>query len=132
MYELTKVNIMQEQLEKRVVDFVEKELAGSNQNVTVNTKLNYDLNVMGTEADDFMGAFGEEFDVDLSNLEFKKYFGKDLDGLLIPIAIVIELYYLIFNRSKKRDKLIPVKVKDLIKSAEAKKWVPPSSSNESN
>jgi Protein of unknown function (DUF1493) len=72
----------------------------------------------GDDAVEFMEAFSEEFDVDISKFEFKRHFGPEAGiGLL---RLVYYLYCRLFG--KDFSGLIPITLRDLLSDAEAKKW----------
>jgi hypothetical protein len=81
------------------------------------TRLSEDLGVDGDDALEFFENFSQEFQVDLSNFHFGKYFGTEASFnplLLLTIGSII------FNEPKQ--KLETITVKDLITAAIAKKW----------
>ena len=64
----------------------------------------------------------------MSEIEPSKYFGTEGCN---PFEIYIELYYLVFDREKLREEptgSMPITIRDLVKSAEAKRWIPPGAS----
>ena len=71
----------------------------------------------GDDAWEFLDAFKDAFEVDMSGFDFDLYFGSE--GFFLPLY----LYWLLFDRRKLRS--IPVTLADLAVSAEAKKWIPP-------
>lgn len=62
---------------KRVESFVSESLSlreEEKRSLSADTRLLHDLGMDGTDAVEFMEAFSEEFDVDMSEFEFDRHF----------------------------------------------------------
>ena len=81
------------------------------------TRLEEDLGMTGDDASDFLEAFADEFDVDLSGIEFHKHFGPEGIG---PLFWPRELREAIRDLGR-----FPVTVGHLIEVAAAKRWMCP-------
>ena len=110
---------MNDELYGRVKAFiVEQVVWASEKELTPETGLLHDLGIDGDDAYELIEAFCEEFNIqNMSAFDFSTYFGPEVGDLFIL------LYCLVFDR----DKLlrIPITLRDLVKSAEAKRWIPP-------
>ena len=79
------------------------------------TPLEEDLGMTGDDAAEFLEAFAEEFEVDLTGLEFHKHFGPECSG---PI-----LFWPSWLREELKDHgKYPVTVGHLIEVAAVKRW----------
>ena len=110
---------MNNELYERVKTFiVEQVVWGSEEELTPDTRLLHDLGIDGDEGNELLEAFCEEFDIqNMSEIDLSAYFGPEGGDLFIF------LYYLVFDRDKFLR--IPITLRDLVKSAEAKRWIPP-------
>jgi acyl carrier protein len=114
---------MCEDMFKRVESFVLKFWLPSRGPLSPDTSLLKDLGMDGTGAGEFVEAFSEEFDVDMSEFEFDKHFGPEAG--ITPIHLLIFLFVLvgrIFKKDLDLSGLIPITLGDLVSAAEAKKW----------
>lgn len=57
-----------------VSDFVAKHVFSFKGELSLDTRLGEDLKIVGDDASEFLDEFSKEFDVDLSGMDFKKYF----------------------------------------------------------
>ncbi len=97
------------------------------------TQLSNDLGIYGGDGVELIAAFCEEFDIqNTSKIDLTEHFapeGCDLLGLFFfSFGIYVFLYYLFFDREKLREEpegITPLTLRDLVKSAEAKRWIPP-------
>ncbi|HSR49453.1 MAG TPA: DUF1493 family protein [Acidobacteriota bacterium] len=85
--------------------------------ITPESRIPQDLGIDGDDASEFLGAFMEGFEVDMSDFEFSKYFQPEGCN---PFFFVYSLFF-------KRDNLrsTPLTVGDLVRSAEQHRWVEP-------
>ncbi len=99
----------------KVISFVSEFCVVNKNKLTLQTQLGNDLGIDGDDAIEFMEAFSENFEVDLTEFEYSKYFGPEGFN---PFAY---LYYYLFKRDKL--KLIPITLHDLVEAAEANRWI---------
>ena len=102
---------MCEDVFKRVESFVLKFRPRRKGPLSADTRLLDDLGMDADDAVEFMEAFSEEFNVDMSEFEFKRHFGPE--GFAPP-----DLFYILYcwlGRIFKKDLsgLIPITLKDL-------------------
>lgn len=115
----------------RVKAFVAKQVCVSAEKLNPDTLLADDLGIAGDDGYELLEAFCEEFEIqNMSEIDHTEYFGTEgCDLLIIPYYLVLDLYYLVFDREKLREELghsgMPLTLRDLVKSAEAKRWIPP-------
>ena len=98
----------------------------SEEKLTPETHLADDLGVAGDDGYELLETFCEEFEIqNMSEIEPSKYFGTE--GGPNPFFIYVFFYDLLFARNKLKDtdSSAPLYLRDLIKSAEARKWIPP-------
>ena len=98
----------------------------SEEKLTPETHLADDLGIAGDDGYELLEAFCEEFDIqNMSQIEPSKYFGTE--GGPNPFFIYVFFYDLVFGRKelKDTDSCAPLYLRDLVKSAEAKRWIPP-------
>ena len=119
---------MNDELYGRVKAFVAKETRVSPKKFTKLTpdiQLE-DLGVYGDDGVDLIAAFCEEFSIqNTSEIDLTKHFAPEGCN---PFVIFVDLYYLVFDREKLREETngyIPITLRDLVRSAEAKRWIPP-------
>lgn len=110
---------MNDELYGRVKAFVvEHAIWASEEELTPDTRILHDLGIDGDDGDELLEAFCEEFEIqNMSEIDYSAYFGPEGGGLFFF------LYYLVFKRDKFL--LVPITLRDLVKSAEAKRWIPP-------
>ena len=107
-------------MEKEIIDFV-ADFTGTNKAViTLDTAVNDDLGVDGEDGYEFLLAFSERFDVDISNIQ-KTYFGPE--GFNPLTIIFVALYAFISGLLGFPDKHSKLTVSQLITSAEKGIWV---------
>ena len=98
----------------------------SKEKLTPETHLADDLGIAGDDGYELLEAFCEEFEIqNMSQIEPSKYFGTE--GGPNPFFIYVFFYDLVFGRKelKDTDSSVPLYLRDLVKSAEAKRWIPP-------
>ncbi len=111
---------MCEDMCERVASFVSKFWLQEKSSLSENTRLQHDLGMDGTDAAEFMEAFSEEFNVDMSEFEFDRHFGPEGFSL-------VDLFDILFcwlGRLFKKDLsgTIPITLRNLVSAAESKKW----------
>lgn len=112
---------------------VEQTGLATEEELTPETHLADDLGIAGDDGYELLEAFCEEFDIEnMEEIEPSEYFGTE--GGPDPFAIyvflydlVVFLYGLVFDRKKVKytDSSSPLYLRDLVKSAEAGRWLPP-------
>ena len=96
----------------------------SAEELTPETHLGDDLGIAGDDGYELLEAFCEEFEIqNMSEIEPSEYFGTE--GGPNPFEIYVFLYYLVFDREKQHYSCSPLYLRDLVKSAEAGRWIPP-------
>jgi hypothetical protein len=93
---------------------VSSETATRKQHLSGNTDLEKELGVTGDDAEEFMLKFQREFDVDLSNFRFNRYFGGE-GFMLIPFIKSLH------GKGEVRD---PLTITDLFDAASHCRWPP--------
>ena len=91
--------------------------------LTPDTHLADDLAIVGDEGYELLEAFCEEFEIrNISEIDPYEYFGPERWN---PFYIYVLFYYLAFKKEKLKDtfSLTPLYLRDLVKSAEAKRWI---------
>jgi hypothetical protein len=100
----------------RVIHFVAKETAIPAHKMLSN--IDYRLNgpIGGLDGFELVHAFAKEFDVDISGVDFSKYFGAEGSGG--PIEMILTLIESIRGRSR----LPALTIGDFIDAARASRW----------
>ena len=110
---------MNDELYERVkILVVEHAIWASEEELTPDTRILHDLGIDGDDGDELLEAFCEEFEIqNVSEIDLSAYFGPE------GVDPFTFLFCLVF----KRDKFlrIPITLRDLVDSAEAKRWIPP-------
>jgi hypothetical protein len=83
--------------------------------LALETRINLDLGCDGDDAVELFEAFAEKFHVDMSSMEWNRYFSPEGCGCLLAFVML--------GLTGGMTALEPVTVRDLVKAAEAKKWV---------
>ena len=112
---------MCEDMFKRVESFVSKFWLQEKSSLPENTRLQHDLGLDGTDAEEFMEAFSEEFDVDMSEFEFDSHFGPEAPPNLTTLARY--LYCRLVGGDPSgliSSELIPITLRDLVSAAKAR------------
>ena len=98
----------------------------SEEELTPDTHLADDLGIAGDDGYELLEAFCETFEIEnMSEIEPYDYFGPEGCN---PFYVYVLLYYWVFNREKLNEpyySLRPLYLRDLVKSAEAKRWILP-------
>lgn len=104
---------------------IAEQMSVSEEELTPDTHLADDLGIAGDDGYELLEAFCEEFEIEnMSEIEPYEYFGPEAWD---PFYVYVLLYCLVFNREKLNEppySLTPLYLRDLVKSAEAKKWMP--------
>lgn len=79
--------------------------------ISRNTQLEGDLKITGDDSDEFLLAFGKEFNVDIKNFRIGDYFGDEGDPILPSIIRTL------FEKEKRKTKALTVD--HLLKGIEA-------------
>lgn len=82
------------------------------------TKLEDDLGITGDDAVDFFDKFSKEFNIDLSALDFRRYFESEGVGL-------INFSWLFGKRKKVKRSLHEITIADLANAFKIGKWIDP-------
>ena len=97
---------------------------GSEEELTPETHLADDLGIAGDDGYELLEAFCEAFEIqNMEEIEPSEYFGTE--GGPNPFEIYVFLYYLVFDREKQHYSCSPLYLRDLVKSAEVGRWIPP-------
>ena len=109
---------MNDELYGRVKAFVAEQVVwASEAELTPDTRLFHDLGIDGDDGDELLEAFCEAFSIEnMNEIDVSAYFGPEGCN---PFAV----FYLFFARHKFL--FIPITLRDLVRSAEAKRWIPP-------
>ena len=104
----------------RVVAFVAKERAVRADRLKPETTLLGDLRTDGDDGIELLEDFAREFHVDMSGCDASRYFGSE--GL--PPWFLFYWIILAFRRgtSEERARLQPIRIADLVRSAELGRW----------
>lgn len=118
---------MDPELYARVKTFVVEQWLTSEEKLNPDTLL-FDLGIAGDDGYELLEAFCEKFEIqNTSEINPYAYFGGEGCNLFQGY---VDLYYLLFDREKLKeveeaDCFTPLYLRDLVKSAEAKRWIPP-------
>jgi acyl carrier protein len=104
----------------RVVAFVAKQRGVRADRLKPETTLFGDLGTDGDDGVELLEEFGREFSVDMSGCDARRYFGSE--GL--PPWFLFYWIILAFRRgtSEERARLKPIRIADLVRSAELGRW----------
>ena len=115
---------MDPELYARVKTFMAEQWLTSEEKLNPDTLL-IDLGIVGDDGYELLEAFCEKFEIqNTSEINHYEYFGGEGCNLFQGY---VDLYYLLFHREKLReaDCCTPLYLRDLVKSAEVKRWIPP-------
>ena len=114
------------ELYTRVKALIAEQTWISEEELTPDTHLADDLGIAGDDGYELLEAFCEEFEIqNTSEIDPYEYFGPEAWG---PFCVYVLLYHWVFDREKLREGpyyCTPLYLRDLVKSAEAKRWIPP-------
>lgn len=88
-------------------------IGGNKENYTAKTRINFDLGMDGDDAIDFLIAYAEKFQVDLSNFEINAYFNQE------GCSPFKSIYTFLFKREVQK----PLTIGQLLSAIEAGKLV---------
>ncbi|MCY3739883.1 MAG: DUF1493 family protein [Candidatus Poribacteria bacterium] len=113
------------ELYARVKTFVAEFWSTSAEKLNPNTLLADDLGIAGDDGYELLEAFCEEFEIqNMCEIDASEYFGTEGCN---PFEIYVMLYYWIFDKEKfdNYGTDTSLTLRDLVKSAEAKRWMHP-------
>ena len=111
------------ELYARVKALVVEQTGATEKKINPDTLLEEDLGITGDDGYELLEAFCEEFEIqNMCEIEPCEYFAPEGCN---PFEIYVVLYHLIFDREKFDNSCTPLTLRDLVKSAEAKRWIPP-------
>ena len=114
---------MNAELYARVKALIVEQTGASAEKINPDTLLADDLGIAGDDGCELLEAFCEEFEIqNMSEIDPYEYFGPEGCN---PFDIFVFYYYLVFDREKLKEFCPALTLRDLVKSAEAKKWIPP-------
>ena len=121
------IKSMDAELYARVKAFVAEETRVSPKKLTKltpDTDLSQGLGIGGDDGYELLEAFCEEFEIkNMCEINPYEYFGPEAWN---PFEIYVVLYDWVFKRKKCGDfGITPLYLRDLVKSAEARRWIPP-------
>ena len=71
----------------KIKEFVVKERGRYRKPLSRNTTLEKDLKICGDDSDEFIEAFGKEFQVDISEFDLAKYFASEGSFALMKLTL---------------------------------------------
>ncbi|MDE0681929.1 MAG: DUF1493 family protein [Candidatus Poribacteria bacterium] len=113
------------ELYARVKTFVAEFWSTSAEKLKPGTLLADDLGIAGDDGYELLEAFCEEFEIqNMCEIDASEYFGTEGCN---SFGIYVMLYYWIFDKEKfdNYGSDTSLTLRDLVKSAEAKRWIPP-------
>ena len=115
---------MNPELLARVKTLVAEQRGISAEELTPDTLLSDELGIAGDDGYELLEAFCEEFEIEnMCEINPYEYFGPEGWN---PFEIYVMLYDWVFKRKERGDSgITPLYLRDLVKSAEAKRWIPP-------
>ena len=87
--------------------------------LTDETSLFHDCGVAGLDGEDMLKAIGRQFDLDVSQVDWPRYFGDEL-----PYNPIYHLWCLIRGRRLDAD-IVRLRISDLRRSVAAGRWIEP-------
>jgi len=107
-------------MKDEVIKFVSEVTAVNVDQITLDTAVNFDLGVDGDDGVEFLEEYSKRFNVDLTSMS-DIYFGPEASPVLL---IILWPYYLVrWMSGYKSNALVPLRVSQLIKSAESGTWI---------
>lgn len=106
--------------DSEVFDFVAGFVGIPSVQISGATTLFGDLGIDGEDGSNFMVAFGERFNVDLSDLEVTKHFGPE--GLWPWAPLHWIALWFRAGTPEQKARLLPIAVADLVHAAEVGTW----------
>ena len=115
---------MNDEIYERVKAFVAKRARASEKKINPDTRLE-DLGIGGDDGVELLEAFCEACEIqNMNEIDPNEYFAPEGCSYF---GIFVFFYDLVFDREKLREETngyIPITLRDLVKSAEAKRWIP--------
>ncbi len=119
---LVTIAFMTDEIEMRVKEFVSSEAGYDYNRLTLETTLFRDIGMDGADGWEFIEAFGQQFEVDLSDFSPAKHFGPE--GMWFPPLIIIGMIrWLVLGDLHRAAGVTPISVGDLVNAVKAKKWL---------
>lgn len=111
------MNATRSELETHIIRFLRERTGARKTEITGSTELFRDLGVDGDDARELLGAFEQEFRVNMSGCKFDSFFGPEAGTT--PITLIKSM------TSSRRDRTLlrPITVDNLIEAAEAGEWL---------
>jgi acyl carrier protein len=107
---------------QKVIQFIAHQINEKPEKIFLETRINIDLGVDGDDAVELLDEFSKHFNVDLSYLQYDKYFGPEAGGGDLISLIFWTLYWTyckvfgkIYNPSSS---VAPITIQDLVKAVE--------------
>ena len=115
---------MNPELLARVKTLVAEQMRISVEELTPDTLLADDLGIAGDDGYELLDALCEEFEIEnMDEINPYEYFGPEGSDYF---EIYVVLYDWVFKKKERDDSgITPLYLRDLVKSAEAKRWIPP-------
>ena len=111
------------ELYARVKALVVEQTGALEKKINPDARLEDDLGITGDDGYELLEAFCEEFEIqNMCEIDPYEYFAPEGCN---PFEIYVALYHLIFDRETLDDSRTPLTLRDLVKSAGAKRWIPP-------
>ena len=123
--------MMAAELADRVRAFVCGEMGIRPAELTPDTRIVHDLGCDGDDAAELLERFSEEFEVDLSGLQWNRYFNDEASpGCVAAIVAIIRCFRGRPGTGDQTERqsntglpLEPVTIRDLIAAAESRRWL---------
>ena len=107
----------------RVKALVVEQTGALEKKINPDARLEDDLGITGDDGYELLEAFCEEFEIqNICEIDPSEYFAPEGCN---PFEVYVLLYHLIFDREELNDSCTPLTLRDLVKSAEAKRWILP-------
>ena len=121
---------MEDEILHDIAYLLKNELGKKVDNLTLETKLEHDLQLAGVTAEDFMVAFFKHFKIELGDYDFCKYFIPELPGPFYSLSWLIARIF--GNKLPYGPPAYDLNIGDLVKSVEAGIWIDPLQNNDKN
>jgi acyl carrier protein len=106
------MNEADDKILNQIILFIKEKMGNYDRALTSKTCLEKDLGIIGDDAVELLLEYGKKFDVDLSNLDMRRYFTPEGDTILPSIIRVFTL--------SKEPKVSELTIGDLVKGVQAK------------
>lgn len=97
------------------------------QALSLETTLFHGLGIDGDDGVDFFEQFASVFGVDLTDFKIEEYFGPEASEPITSIGIWIKGWWI--GDHHRAARVIPITLGDLVKAAQAGRWVKPNRAN---